>query len=267
VAAAGEAERVSTVQQLFSLKGRVSVVTGGAVGLGYRMAEGLAEAGSDLVICGRKLERCEEAAQTLEKLGVRVLAARCDIGSKDEVEAMRDLAMSRFGRVDVLVNNAGRAWFAAPEEMPLDRWNEVMNVNITGTFLCSQAFGRVMIAQGKGKIINIASVSGLVGKNPAIHNSLAYNTSKGAVVNMTRDLAVKWAPHRVYVNAIAPGFFPSSRNQGRFEERKEFILREIPLGRPGGPDDLKGPALFLASDASDFVTGTILAVDGGVLAW
>ena len=167
----------------------------------------------------------------------------------------------------MLVNNAGRAWFAPPEEMPLDRWEQVMRVNITGTFLCSQAFGTAMIARGKGKIINIASVSGLLGKNPEIHNSLAYNTSKGAVVNMTRDLAVKWARKGVYVNAIAPGFFPSSRNQGRYEERKGAILREIPLGRPGGPDDLKGPVVFLASDASDFVTGTILSVDGGVVAW
>ena len=258
---------MATVQQLMSLTGRVSVVTGGAKGLGRQMATALAEAGSDLVICGRTLEPCEEAAQELEKIGVKVLPVRCDIANAEDITAMRDRTIERFGRADVLVNNAGRAWFAPPEEMPLDRWEQVMRVNVTGTFLCSQAFGTAMIARGKGKIINIASVSGLLGKNPEIHNSLAYNTSKGAVVNMTRDLAVKWARKGVYVNAIAPGFFPASRNQGRYEERKGAILREIPLGRPGGPDDLKGPVVFLASDASDFVTGTILSVDGGVVAW
>jgi NAD(P)-dependent dehydrogenase (short-subunit alcohol dehydrogenase family) len=258
---------MATVQQLMSLTGRVSVVTGGAKGLGRQMATALAEAGSDLVICGRKVEPCEQAAQELEKIGVRVLPARCDIANAEDITALRDQTLAHFGRADVLVNNAGRAWFAPPEEMPLDRWEQVMRVNITGTFLCSQAFGTAMIARGKGKIINIASVSGLLGKNPEIHDSLAYNTSKGAVVNMTRDLAVKWARKGVYVNAIAPGFFPSSRNASRYEERKEAILREIPMGRPGGPDDLKGPVVFLASDASDFVTGAILSVDGGVVAW
>lgn len=258
---------MATVQQLMSLSGRVSVVTGGAKGIGRQMATALAEAGSNLVICGRNLAPCEEAAADLEALGVKVLAAKCDIASAEDVAALRDRTLAHFGRVDVLVNNAGRAWFAPPEEMPLDRWEQVMRVNVTGTFLCSQAFGTAMIASGKGKIINIASVSGVLGKNPEIHNSLAYNTSKGAVVNMTRDLAVKWARKGVYVNAIAPGFFLSSRNSGRFDERKEAILREIPMGRPGGPDDLKGPVVFLASDASDFVTGMILMVDGGVVAW
>jgi NAD(P)-dependent dehydrogenase (short-subunit alcohol dehydrogenase family) len=258
---------MASVQQLMSLSGRVSVVTGGAKGLGRQMATALAEAGSDLVICGRSIEPCEQAAQELEKIGVRVLPVRCDIASAEDITGMRDCTLDHFGRVDVLVNNAGRAWFAPPEEMPLDRWEQVMRVNITGTFLCSQAFGTAMIARGKGKIINIASVSGLLGKNPEIHNSLAYNTSKGAVVNMTRDLAVKWARKGINVNAIAPGFFPSSRNSGRYDERKDAILGEIPMGRPGGPDDLKGPVVFLASDASDFVTGAILSVDGGVTAW
>ena len=258
---------MATVKQLFDLSGRVSVVTGGSVGLGLRMATGLAEAGSDLVICARKLDRCEEAAHELEKLGVQALPLCCDISQGEDIEALKEAAVQRFGSVDVLVNNAGRAWFAPAEDMPLERWRQVMDVNVTGTFLCSQILGRVMIRQGHGKIINIASVSGLRGKNPEIHDSLAYNTSKGAIVNMTRDLAVKWARHNVLVNAIAPGFFPSSRNMKRFEERKDVILREIPLHRPGGPDELKGPVVFLASDASNFVTGAILSVDGGATAW
>lgn len=258
---------MASVANLFDLGGRVSVITGGTAGLGLQMATALAEAGSSLVICSRKAENCEQAAAQLRKAGADVFAVACDVSKAADIEALKDQALKRYGRVDVLVNNAGRTWWASPEDIPLDRWQYVIDLNVTGTFLCSQIFGRVMIKQRRGKIINIASVSGLVGKNPAVHNSLAYNTTKGALVNFTRDLAVKWAQHNILVNAIAPGFFLASRNQGRFEERKEHILREIPLGRPGGADDLKGPIVFLASDASNFVTGAVLPVDGGALAW
>ena len=258
---------MTTVAQLFSLQGRVSVVTGGTAGLGLQMASALAEAGSSIVICSRKFERCEAAANELRQTGAEVLPVACDVSKAGEIEALKDAVMAKFGRVDVLVNNAGRTWWASPEDIPLDRWQYVLDLNVTGTFLCAQIFGRVMIRQQGGKIINIASMSGLLGKNPAIHNSLAYNTTKGAVVNMTRDLAVKWAQHNIRVNAIAPGFFLASRNQGRFEERKDKILAEIPLHRPGGPDDLKGPIVFLASDASNFMTGAILSIDGGASAW
>jgi gluconate 5-dehydrogenase len=258
---------MATVGELFDLRGRVSIVTGGSAGLGLQMATALAEAGSNIVICSRKLAHCEAAARELRALGTEVLAVECDVSKADEIEAFKDAVMAKFGRVDVLVNNAGRTWWASPEDMPLDRWQYVIDLNVTGTFLCAQIFGRVMIRQRRGKIINIASMSGLLGKNPEIHNSLAYNTTKGAMVNMTRDLAVKWAQHNILVNAIAPGFFLASRNQGRFEERKEKILAEIPLHRPGGADDLKGPIVFLASDASNFMTGAILSIDGGASAW
>lgn len=258
---------MASIKQLFDLTGRVSVITGGSAGLGLQMATGLAEAGSDLVICSRKAEHCEQAAEMLRGLGVDVLAVECDASKADQVERLKDETLSRFGRVDVLINNAGRTWWAAPEDTPLEKWQYVIDLNITGTFLCSQIFGRQMIQQKRGKIINIASVSGLRGKDPEVHNSIAYNTTKGAVVNMTRDLAVKWARHNILVNAIAPGFFLASRNQGRFEERKDSILREIPLGRAGGDSDLKGVAVFLAADASNFITGTIISVDGGATAW
>jgi len=195
------------------------------------------------------------------------LVVVADITDPADRQRPVDDTVARFGRIDVLVNNAGRTWWAAPEELPLERWKEVMDLNVTGTFLCAQKLGRTMIAQKSGRIINIASVSGLRGKDPRVNDSLAYTTSKGAVVNMTRDLAVKWAPHGVLVNAIAPGFFLASRNASRYEERKERILAEIPLGRTGGPDDLKGAVVYLASDASSFVTGTILSVDGGNTAW
>ena len=258
---------MATIHQLFDLTGRVSVVTGGTAGLGFQMATGLAEAGSSIVVCSRDANRCEKAAEELRAIGIEVFAMRCDVSEGTQIERLKDAVIEKFGRVDVLVNNAGRTWWAPPEEMPLDRWQQVIALNVTGTFLCSQIFGRDMIGQRRGKIINIASVSGLVGKNPAVHNSVAYNTTKGAVVNMTRDLAVKWAHHSILVNAIAPGFFLASRNQSRFEERKDRILAEIPLHRPGGADDLKGAAVYLASDASNFVTGTILSVDGGATAW
>lgn len=231
------------------------------------MATGLGEAGSSLVICSRNEARCQEAARRLSDLGVEVLALPCDVSRAEEVERLKDAVMQRFGRIDVVVNNAGRTWWAPAEQMPLDRFQHVLDLNVTGTFICAQVFGRVMIEQGGGRIINIASVSGLRGKDPRVNDSVAYTTSKGAVVNMTRDLAVKWARYNVLVNAIAPGFFIASRNQARYEERKAEILAEIPLGRPGGSDDLKGAVVYLASDASSFVTGTVLSVDGGNMAW
>lgn len=258
---------MATIKELMNLEGRVSVVTGGATGLGLQIAIGLAEAGSNVVICSRKLENCETAAQQIEKIGVKALAVGCDVTKPDQVEAMKDAMLQEFGRVDVLVNNAGRAWVAPPEEMPLERWNQVFDLNITAPFLCAQTLGREMIRQKRGKIINIASIAGLVGRNPKAYNSIAYGASKGALVNFTRDLAVKWAQHNVQVNAICPGFFVTPINQKLYEKNKENIDREIPLGRTGGPDDLKGMAVLLASDASNFITGAIIPVDGGSIAW
>jgi len=258
---------MATVKQLFDLSGRVSVVTGGATGLGLQMATALAEAGSNVVICSRKLENCEEAARGIEKLGVKALGIAADVTKPDQVEAVKDAALKAFGRVDVLVNNAGRAWVAPPEEMPLERWQQIMDLNITAPVICSQIFGREMIKARKGKIINIASVAGLIGRNPKAYNSIVYSTSKGALVNFTRDLAVKWAQHGINVNCICPGFFVTPINQKLFERNPEPILREIPLGRTGGENDLKGIAVLLASDASDFMTGAIIPVDGGTVAW
>ncbi|HZN26216.1 MAG TPA: glucose 1-dehydrogenase [Burkholderiales bacterium] len=259
---------MANVKELMSLNGRVSVVTGGATGIGLRMALGLAEAGSKVVIASRKIEACEQAAREIERAtGMQALAVACDVTKADQVEAMKNAVLERFGRVDVLVNNAGRAWVAPPEEMPLDRWQQVFDLNITGPFLCCQALGREMINAKRGKVINIASIAGLVGRNPRAYNSVAYGASKGALVNFTRDLAVKWAQHNIQVNCICPGFFVTPLNQKLYEKNKENIDREIPLGRTGGPDDLKGIAVLLASDASDFITGAIIPVDGGSVAW
>ena len=258
---------MSTIKQLMSMEERVAVVTGGATGIGFQMAAGLAEAGANIVICSRKVENCEEAAAKLEKIGVEALAVGCDVTKAADVEAMKEATLKKFGRVDVLVNNAGRAWAAPPEEMPLERWQQVFDLNITAPFLCAQALGREMIKARYGKIINIASIAGLVGRNPRAYNSVAYGASKGALVNFTRDLAVKWAQHNIQVNCICPGFFVTPLNEKLYQKNKENIDREIPLGRTGGPDDLKGIAVLLASEASNFITGAIIPVDGGAVAW
>jgi NAD(P)-dependent dehydrogenase (short-subunit alcohol dehydrogenase family) len=252
---------------LFDLSGKVVIVTGGGSGIGWQMAEGLAEMGADVVLCARHLDRCEAAADELRALGVRALALRCDVRDPTEVEAVVDRTRSELGRIDVLVNNSGTVWGASPEDTPLEGWQKVVDVNLTGTFLFSQAAGRVMIDQRSGKIVNIASVAALTGSRPEIMNAIAYNTTKGGVLSFTRDLACKWAQHGITVNAIAPGWFPSDMSNVVLEKHGDQLRDSIPLHRFGGPDDLKGAIVFLASAASDYVTGQTIVVDGGQSAW
>jgi gluconate 5-dehydrogenase len=254
------------VKQLFDLSGRVAIVSGGSMGLGRQMAEGLAEAGASLVLCARKKERCEEAAEELRGLGVEVLALECDVKSQAAVRAVVDATLAKFGRVDILVNNAGVSWGAPVQEMTLEQWDKVLSTNLTGTFLFCQAVGNAMVAQRAGKIINIASVAGLGGGSAELQ-AIGYHASKGGVIAFTKDLACKWAPHNIQVNAIAPGWFPTHMSQWVIEHRKESLLEKIPAGRFGGDHDLKGAAVFLASDASAYVTGHVLIVDGGQTAW
>jgi NAD(P)-dependent dehydrogenase (short-subunit alcohol dehydrogenase family) len=258
---------MTNVKNLLNLEGTVSIITGGATGIGFQMATGLAEAGSNIVLCSRKVEVCEASCAELEKLGVKTLAVACDVTKPDQVEAMKDAVLKKFNRVDMLMNNAGRAWVAPPEDMPLERWQQVMDLNINAALICSQVIGREFIKQKRGKIINIASIAGLVGRNPAAYSSIAYSTSKGALVHFTRDLAVKWAQHNIQVNCIAPGFFVTPLNQKLFERNQAYLEAEVPSHRTGGPDDLKGAAVLLASQASNHITGVILPVDGGTIAW
>ena len=253
--------------ELFDLSGRVAIVTGGASGIGRQMAQGLAEMGADLVLCARHADRCEQAAEELRELGVRALGLRCDVRDQNEIEAVVERARAELGRIDILVNNAGTAWGAWPEETPLEGWQKVVDVNLTGVFLFSQAAGRVMIEQKGGKIVNIASILALGGAPPEIMNSVAYSATKGGVVAFTRDLATKWARHAINVNAIAPGWFPSELSNAVLDQHAEALYDSIPLRRFGGPDDLKGAVVFLASQASDYVTGQTLVVDGGQSAW
>ena len=254
------------VRKLFDLTGRVAIVSGGSMGLGLQMAEGLAEMGANLVLCARKRERCATAAEALRGHGVEVLAFACDVKDKASIQQVVGETLARFGRVDILVNNAGVSWGAAVEEMTLEQWDKVLSTNLTGTFLFCQAVGEAMAAQGSGKIINMASVAGLGGSSPELQ-AIGYHASKGGVIAFTKDLACKWAAHNIQVNAIAPGWFPTHMSERVIEHRKDSLLEKIPLGRFGGDHDLKGAAVFLASDAAAYVTGHVLVVDGGQTAW
>ncbi|WP_431800629.1 SDR family oxidoreductase [Halobacillus andaensis] len=253
------------VMELFNLKGKTAIVTGGGRGLGAQIAEGLAEAGANIVLCSRKKEACESTAERLkEENKVETLAFGCNVTNPDDVEYVVDQTVEAFGKIDILVNNSGATWGAPAPEMPLEAFHKVMNVNVTGTFLMSQKVGEVMVKQEFGKIINVASVAGLGGADPRFMDTVGYNASKGAVITFTKDLAVKWGSKNIQVNALAPGFFPTKMSRGVLEQGGDFILDRTPLGRFGSEQDLKGAALFLASSASNYVTGDVLVVDGGM---
>ena len=236
------------------------------MGLGLQMAEGLAEMGANLVLCARNKARCEEAAEALGRHGFEALALGCDVRDKASIQQVAEETLAKFGRIDILINSAGVSWGAPVEEMTLEQWDKVLSTNLTGTFLFCQAVGKAMAAQGSGKIINIASVAGMGGASADLQ-AIGYHASKGGVIAFTKDLACKWAPRNIQVNAIAPGWFPTHMSGWIIEHRKESLLEKIPLGRFGGDHDLKGAAVFLASDASAYVTGHVLVVDGGQTAW
>jgi gluconate 5-dehydrogenase len=250
------------VRRLFDLTDSVAIVTGGSTGLGRQMAEGLAEMGAHLVLCARKKERCDQAAEELKSFGVKTFSLGCDVRKPADIQQVVAAAVTEFGRIDILINNAGASWGAPVEEMQLEHWNKVIETNLTGTFLFAQAVGKVMIPQRRGKIINIASVAGLHGAPPEFQ-ATGYHASKGGVITLTKDLACKWAMHNIHVNAIAPGWFPTNMSGVVIERNKEILRKKIPLGRFGNDNDLKGAAVFLASAASDYVTGHVLLVDGG----
>jgi gluconate 5-dehydrogenase len=253
---------------LFRLDGKTAIVTGGGRGLGQYMAEALSDAGANVVLCSRKIEPLEEVREEIEARGGKALAVACDVTDPDGVEKVVGEAEEAFGMVDVLVNNSGATWGAPAAEMPLEKFDQVVAVNIRGTFLMSQAVGRRMIERGNGgTIINISSIAGILGGDPDYMQTIGYNTSKGAIISMTRDLATSWAPHNITVNAIAPGWFPTRMSGGLIENFEEKMLSGIPLHRFGNPEDLKGVVVFLASSAAAYVTGQTVVVDGGATAW
>lgn len=251
------------VKEMFVLTGKTAVVTGGSIGLGAQMATGLAEAGANLVIAARNVERCSEMCSKLEKLGVRAMAVACDVSKVEDCQNLIDVTVKEFGSVDILINNAGYTWAADAMNYPMNKWQQVLDLNLTGLFQLSAIAARVMKEQGGGKIVNVTSVAGLGGTQPEAQNTIAYNTSKGAVITLTKDMAVKWARYGIYVNGIAPGFFPTHMSGGLLEKNKHLVLPLIPLRRLGGDDDLKGAIVFLCSAASDYITGHILMVEGG----
>jgi NAD(P)-dependent dehydrogenase (short-subunit alcohol dehydrogenase family) len=255
-----------SILEMFKLRGKVAVVTGGGRGIGFKISEGLAQAGANLVLCSRKLESCQTAAESLTRNGVEVLAVPCDIKNPAQIQNVVSMACERFGQIDILVNNSGASWGAPVEDYPLDGWKKVIETNLTGTFLFTQAVGRVMIRQKRGTIVNIASLMGLLGMDADVVDAIAYSASKGAVIAFTRDLAVKWARHNIRVNAIVPGWIPTEMSSGVVEKGREKLLAHIPMNRFGDGEDLQGAVVYLASEASKYVTGVLLPVDGGYLA-
>jgi NAD(P)-dependent dehydrogenase (short-subunit alcohol dehydrogenase family) len=253
---------------LFRLDGKTAIVTGGGRGLGGYMAEAISDAGANVVLCSRKIEPLEEMRQEIEARGGHALAFSCDVTEQEDVDRVVETTVETFGSVDILVNNSGATWGAPPTEMPLEKFDQVIAVNVRGTFIMSQAVGRRMVERGSGgTIINISSVAALVGGHPDYMQTVGYNSSKGAIISMTRDLATSWARHDVTVNAIAPGWFPTRMSSGLIERFEERMLEDIPLRRFGNPEDLKGVVVFLASPAAAYITGQTIVVDGGATAW
>ena len=252
------------LKQMMDLSGKVALVTGGSRGLGLQIAEVLGEMGAKVAITARKKNELDEALAHLGKRGISATARVSDLGKKDEIAPLVDRLLEQLGRIDVLVNNAGTSWGAPAETHPLQAWEKVMNLNVNGLFLTTQLVGKLsMIPRRYGRIVNIASIAGLLGNDMRMQRSLAYNTSKGAVVNMTRALAAEWGQYNITVNAIAPGFFPSKMTQWILGQIGEATIAQTPLARLGGDEDLKGLATLFASDASAHITGQIVAVDGG----
>jgi gluconate 5-dehydrogenase len=257
-----------TVHELFSLEGRTAVITGGSRGLGLQMAEALGEQGARVLIASRKQAELDEACAHLASRGIEASSIAADLGDDTAVAALAGEALRRLGQVDILVNNAGATWGAPAEDFPLEAWDKVMNLNVRSIFLLCQAFGKLsMIPRGQGRIVNIASIAGLAGNPPGTMQTIAYNTSKAAVINFTRTLAGEWGRHGITVNAIAPGFFPSKMTKGILATiGADKLAAQAPLGRLGDDEDLKGAVVLFASDAGKHITGQVLAVDGGVSA-
>ncbi|MBP8980815.1 MAG: glucose 1-dehydrogenase [Syntrophobacterales bacterium] len=259
------------LQDMFKLKGKTALVTGGGRGIGKFIATGLAEAGADIIVTSRKLKNLEATAQELaQSFGIRTLAIPCDLGKEEDIDRLVKEAAAWQGRIDILVNNAGATWGAPTLDFPLERWDQLFNINIRGVWILTQKVARIMKEQGGGNIINISSVMGFRGSEEAVHPAVPYNSTKAAVNVLTMNLAVKLAPYNIRVNAIAPGFFRTDMmayiEKPEFKAAHDAIVASIPLRRVGDTDDMKAVAVFLASDASAYVTGHVLLNDGGLLA-
>jgi NAD(P)-dependent dehydrogenase (short-subunit alcohol dehydrogenase family) len=254
---------VPTLKELFDLSGRVALVTGGSRGLGKEIAEGLAEAGSSLMLLARREQWLAPTVEEFRGRGFRCEGLLCDVSNPDDVQRAVSSTLNAYGQIDILVNNAGVTWGAPAEQMPLEKWRMVLDINLTGAFLFCQAVGRHMLERGSGNIINVASVAGLVGSTEMGLHIVGYVAAKGGLIAMTRELAAKWARRGIRVNAIAPGFFPSRMSEKVLEVALPRIEAGVPMGRIGREGELKGVAVFLASEASSYITGQTIVVDGG----
>jgi len=251
------------VKELFDLTGKTAIVTGGSRGIGKEMAQGLAEAGANLMLCARRQEWLDETVNEFAKCGFNVGGKLCDVSKPDEVQAVVDETVSRFGAVDVLVNNAGISWGAMPEDMPLEKWQKVLDVNLTGCFVFAQLAAREMLKNKSGSIINIASISGITSSANGPFYA-GYAASKAGLIGLTRELAASWGRRGIRVNAIAPGFFHSRLADSVIDIYERAIQENNVIPRVGNEGELKGIAVFLASDASSYITGQTIAVDGGM---
>lgn len=255
------------VRERFELAGRVALITGGSRGLGLQIAGALGEYGATVVLTARKVHELEEARAHLEAQGVTAHVYAADLADLSSLDSLVERVSAEVGPIDILVNNAGATWGAPTTEHPLDAWHKVMGVNLNATFVLTQAaLRRCMVPRGRGRIVNVASVAGLRGNDPRMVPTLAYNTSKGGLVNFTRALAAEVAASGITVNAICPGYFPTKMTRGTLDYGEATILEHIPLRRLGGPEDLGGLAVLLASDAGAYITGQAIAVDGGITA-
>ncbi len=255
------------IRDLFDLTGKVAIVTGGSRGLGKEMAIGLGEVGAKVVITARREPELLSTRDELQSAGIDCLPIVADVSEVDGVQSMLAQTLHTWGKVDILVNNAGVVWAAPPEEMPLDRWDYVMNINARGTFICCQEVGKQMISQRSGNIINVSSSVGVTAVDPDSGQFIAYQASKAGVIIMAKQLAVEWAAHNIRVNAVAPSFLATRLTNALIERTGESMLRWIPMGRIGTPHEIKGTVVFLASEASSYITGQVICVDGGTTAW
>lgn len=251
---------------VFDLTGKVAVITGGCTGIGRSIAEGLAEAGCSVVVCGRTVEACAKTCKGIRDLGIEALPVRCDVTRRSEVERLLEVTLREMGGIDILVNNAGVLGKEKPFlEMAEDEWNCVLDTNLKGAFLCSRIFAKEMIKRGGGKIINVASIAAFV----VMPNVAAYCASKGGLVQLTKAMALELAKSNVQVNALCPGYFETPMSQELYEPDvwDKIARRNVPMGRIGKPRELKGTAIYLASSATDFMTGACIMLDGGQMIW